>query len=354
MSRPLTELWPVIRSAGSSSVAGVPRGTDTHLADEVATRRDDGDEACEPEERADQEEPEVEQGYDAADDGELPVLPLDCHDSAQDCKRLRVDDREDEKRIRRQIACGHVLNRGDVRGRQRLREDQVRAHHPQQAGDDEEGASDDGPGGPGGDLRPRPREGLLRRRTEFLGSRYPGRGRLVSRRGRSLGLRRPHELDRGRALPSLLFLVGRIAGHGQLRQYAGLLNHTAFADAALSEASLPGSEAFLMEAHEVTDLLEARRRRGEAYLEFLRVASMSCGLYELARGGEHKQSAHAEDEVYYVVRGRARIRVRGEDREVRPGSVVFVPARAEHRFHDILENLAALVFFAPPEGTSPR
>jgi len=46
--------------------------------------------------------------------------------------------------------------------------------------------------------------------------------------------------------------------------------------------------------------------------------------------------------------------VRGEDREVRPGSVVFVPARAEHRFHDILENLAALVFFAPPEGTSPR
>ncbi len=109
-----------------------------------------------------------------------------------------------------------------------------------------------------------------------------------------------------------------------------------------------------MEAHEVTDLLEARRRRGEAYLEFLRVASMSCGLYELPRGGEDKQSVHAEDEVYYVVRGRARIRVRGEDREVRPGSVVFVPARAEHRFHDILENLAVLVFFAPPEGTNPR
>src|SRR5438034_332089 len=90
-----------------------------------------------------------------------------------------------------------------------------------------------------------------------------------------------------------------------------------------------------MDAHEVTDLLEARRRRGEAYLEFLRVASMSCGLYELPRGAEDKQSAHAEDEVYYVVRGRARIRVRSDDREVRPGSVVFVPARAEHRFHDI-------------------
>src|SRR2546430_17420941 len=117
---------------------------------------------------------------------------------------------------------------------------------------------------------------------------------------------------------------------------------------------MPGAEAFGMEAHEVTDLLEARRRRGEAYLEFLRVASMSCGLYELPRGGEDKQSAHAEDEGYYVVRGRARIRVRGEDCVVRPGTVVFVPRRAEHRFHDILENLAALEFFAPPEGTSPR
>src|SRR2546422_6365063 len=34
-----------------------------------------------------------------------------------------------------------------------------------------------------------------------------------------------------------------MVGHGQLRQYAGLLNDTAFADAALSEDSMPGSEA---------------------------------------------------------------------------------------------------------------
>src|SRR2546425_12540050 len=88
----------------------------------------------------------------------------------------------------------------------------------------------------------------------------------------------------------------------------------------------PVARHFLMEAHEVTDLLEARRRRGEAYLEFLRGASMSCGLDELPRGGEDKQSALAEDEVYYVGRGRARIQVKGEDRYVPPGSVVVVPA----------------------------
>ena len=108
-----------------------------------------------------------------------------------------------------------------------------------------------------------------------------------------------------------------------------------------------------MLAHEVADLLDARRRGGERYWEFLRVPSMSCGVYELHRGSADPQSPHTEDEVYYVLRGRARIRVGSEDRNVRAGSVVFVPARADHRFHDIVEDLAVLVFFAPAEGTSP-
>ena len=32
------------------------------------------------------------------------------------------------------------------------------------------------------------------------------------------------------------------------------------------------------------------------------------------------------------------------------GTVVFVPARVEHRFHSISEDLTILVFFAPPES----
>ena len=50
-----------------------------------------------------------------------------------------------------------------------------------------------------------------------------------------------------------------------------------------------------------------------------------------------------------MVAGRGRVRVDGEDRPVRPGSVVFVPARAEHRFHSIEERLELLVVFAPAE-----
>ncbi len=50
------------------------------------------------------------------------------------------------------------------------------------------------------------------------------------------------------------------------------------------------------------------------------------------------------------MRGRAQIRVGKEDQTVSEGSVVFVAAGVEHRFHDIAEDLAVLVVFAPPES----
>jgi len=109
-----------------------------------------------------------------------------------------------------------------------------------------------------------------------------------------------------------------------------------------------------MEAHEMTDLLNARRQADRSYFEFLRKASLSAGIYEIPAGARDTQSPHSEDEVYYVVRGRARVRVGAEDREVRPGSLIFVPAREEHRFHDIVARLTLLVIFAPPESQGPR
>ncbi|HUM11057.1 MAG TPA: cupin domain-containing protein [Myxococcaceae bacterium] len=87
------------------------------------------------------------------------------------------------------------------------------------------------------------------------------------------------------------------------------------------------------------------------YLEFLRVPALSAGLYVLEAGMADLQSPHTEDEVYVVVAGRCRFRAGGEEREVGPGSVLFVPAGLEHRFVDIDERLQALVFFGPAEGS---
>jgi mannose-6-phosphate isomerase-like protein (cupin superfamily) len=101
------------------------------------------------------------------------------------------------------------------------------------------------------------------------------------------------------------------------------------------------------------DTLEAiRQQRGQSgklYQEFLRQPSMSAGLYELVAGASDPQQPHTEDELYYVITGRASILVGEEDRAVAAGSLIFVPAGVVHRFHSITEDLSVLVFFAPAE-----
>jgi mannose-6-phosphate isomerase-like protein (cupin superfamily) len=99
----------------------------------------------------------------------------------------------------------------------------------------------------------------------------------------------------------------------------------------------------------VGEIDQQRARSGKLYREFLRVPTMSAGLYVLAAGATDAQLPHHEDEIYYVLRGKARFQAGDEDREISAGSVLYVAAEVEHRFHDITEELAALVFFAPAE-----
>ena len=86
------------------------------------------------------------------------------------------------------------------------------------------------------------------------------------------------------------------------------------------------------------------------YQEFLRIPAMSAGVYVLPVGGTDPQRPHHEDEMYYVVRGRARFRAADKDTEVSAGSVLYVAAEVEHGFYDITEELMVLVFFAPAES----
>jgi mannose-6-phosphate isomerase-like protein (cupin superfamily) len=104
-----------------------------------------------------------------------------------------------------------------------------------------------------------------------------------------------------------------------------------------------------MDLTAVPDLLD--RHPDEPYLEFLRRESLSVGLYRLPAGGVDPQEPHSEDEVYYVIDGRAAIVVDGERSPVAAGDVVFVEREVDHRFVDIEEDLVVLVFFAPAEGT---
>jgi mannose-6-phosphate isomerase-like protein (cupin superfamily) len=100
----------------------------------------------------------------------------------------------------------------------------------------------------------------------------------------------------------------------------------------------------------LAEIDQLRAQSGKLYREFLRVPAMSAGLYVLSAGAADPQRPHHEDEMYYIVRGRGRFRAGDEDYEVSAGNILFVAAEVEHRFHDITEELAILVFFAPAES----
>lgn len=104
-----------------------------------------------------------------------------------------------------------------------------------------------------------------------------------------------------------------------------------------------------MQVFTLDQLIAERTRSGRAYLEFLRVPALSSGLYVLPAGSTDPQRPHNQDELYYVIQGRARMKVGDEDTDVQTGSVIFVAAGVEHRFHQISEDLTVLVVFAPAE-----
>jgi mannose-6-phosphate isomerase-like protein (cupin superfamily) len=74
-------------------------------------------------------------------------------------------------------------------------------------------------------------------------------------------------------------------------------------------------------------------------------------VYRLPSDGTDHQQPHGEEEIYFVISGRARFSSGTGDVAVEAGDILFVAAKEPHRFHEITEDLELLVFFAPPEGT---
>ena len=79
-----------------------------------------------------------------------------------------------------------------------------------------------------------------------------------------------------------------------------------------------------MKLFEYDEISQSQAQSGDSYLQFLNEGSLSLGLYVLPAGSTDTQTPHAEDEVYYVVSGRATVEVAGERRPVQPGSMIFV------------------------------
>jgi mannose-6-phosphate isomerase-like protein (cupin superfamily) len=106
-----------------------------------------------------------------------------------------------------------------------------------------------------------------------------------------------------------------------------------------------------MAIFDLSDLRTQQERSDRLYHEFLRVPDLSAGLYVVPDGGTDPQQPHTEDEIYYVIAGRAQFRLGDDTVSVQAGSVIFVPAGAVHRFYGISEELTLLVVFGPAEYT---
>jgi len=102
----------------------------------------------------------------------------------------------------------------------------------------------------------------------------------------------------------------------------------------------------------IDTLLAEQREGGEPWLEFLRVPALRAGLYVLAPGAWDHQTPHEEDEIYYVVSGKAWFEAGSTSHDVGAGSLIYVAARQEHRFTNITEELRVLVCFAAPNRSA--
>ncbi len=105
-----------------------------------------------------------------------------------------------------------------------------------------------------------------------------------------------------------------------------------------------------MKNFDLAILLKQAAAQDARYLEFLRVPSMSVGIYTLAAGSTDEQSPHKQDEVYYVLSGKAKLQVESEVQPLQSGSIAFVAAHDKHKFIEIEEDLSLLVLFAPAES----
>ena len=106
-------------------------------------------------------------------------------------------------------------------------------------------------------------------------------------------------------------------------------------------------------AWSLEELRQARQEEGRPWHGFVRVPSLSAGLYVLEAGAEDRQEPHDRDELYHVLSGRA-VLVAGDERFVAaPGSIFYVRSEVPHRFVEIEEDLEVLVFFGADRPGNP-
>jgi mannose-6-phosphate isomerase-like protein (cupin superfamily) len=87
------------------------------------------------------------------------------------------------------------------------------------------------------------------------------------------------------------------------------------------------------------------------------VAVLRRGPLDIALSIPHcpsQQTPHAQDEVYFIIRGRGFLLHDSKRDPFEPGDILFVAAGTEHQFEDTTDDLAVWrVFYGPDGGEVP-
>jgi mannose-6-phosphate isomerase-like protein (cupin superfamily) len=95
----------------------------------------------------------------------------------------------------------------------------------------------------------------------------------------------------------------------------------------------------------IDSLLNDLREQGGYFMNFFRVSHLEAGVIALKPGENDTQTPHGSDELYYIIRGSGFVQLGDVSELIRPGSIVFVPAKLKHKFYGNKDELVVLYFF---------
>ena len=108
--------------------------------------------------------------------------------------------------------------------------------------------------------------------------------------------------------------------------------------------NVTGSKEMKSNIYELNNILSELEDKGGYFLDFISTKGIQVGIIRLHTGEIDTQGPHTVDEVYYVIEGSGFIKLDGKDHEIRQGTSIFVPAKADHRFHGNKQDL--VIFYA--------
>lgn len=95
---------------------------------------------------------------------------------------------------------------------------------------------------------------------------------------------------------------------------------------------------------ELNKLLSELDGQGGYFIDFISTRGIEAGIIRLHAGEKDTQEPHSVDEVYYVIEGDGFIKLDGKDHQIRQGTSIFVPAKADHMFHGNKQDF--VIFYA--------